>query len=99
MHAHQPRRALRLPPPAAAGGRCAVDATPRAYPPPRQQLSVGLPCGSTFLSFINSHPLQELDVEGEMQRGLLPGLMSLSAKFVPTLKSVSALTVSERAVA
>ncbi|GAB4820674.1 hypothetical protein N2152v2_007720 [Parachlorella kessleri] len=35
---------------------------------------------------------QELDVESEMQRGLLPGLMSLSAKFVPTFKAVASRT-------
>jgi len=36
---------------------------------------------------------QELDVEGEMQRGLLPGAMALSAKFVPTLKTVTQRTI------
>ena len=34
----------------------------------------------------------ELDVEGEMARGLLPGAMALSAKFVPTVKSVALRT-------
>ena len=32
----------------------------------------------------------ELDVDGEMQRGLLPGLLALSAKFLPTIREVSA---------
>ena len=36
--------------------------------------------------------LQEMDVEGEMQRGLLPGTIALSSKFVPALKKVSAQT-------
>ncbi|KAI8105747.1 hypothetical protein M9434_000329 [Picochlorum sp. BPE23] len=30
----------------------------------------------------------ELDVEGEMQNGLLPGVMALSVKFVPTVQKV-----------
>ena len=34
----------------------------------------------------------ELDVESEMSRGLLPGVMSLSAKFVPTVKAVTLRT-------
>ena len=34
-----------------------------------------------------------MDVEREMQRGLLPAAMSLSAKFVPTLKRVAGRTV------
>ena len=35
----------------------------------------------------------ELDVEGELQRGLLPGAMALSGKLVPTLKSSHARTL------
>lgn len=35
---------------------------------------------------------QELDVEGEMQKGLLPGVMTLSAKFMPTVQSVARRT-------
>lgn len=35
---------------------------------------------------------QELDVEGEMARGLLPGVLSLSTKFVPTVKRVALRT-------
>lgn len=31
---------------------------------------------------------EELDVEGEMQNGLLPGIMVLSAKFIPTMRKV-----------
>jgi len=36
---------------------------------------------------------QELDVEGEMQNGLLPGIMNLSVKFVPTIKTVVERTI------
>lgn len=36
---------------------------------------------------------QELDVDTEMQRGLLPGAMALSAKFVPVVQRVSQRTV------
>ena len=36
---------------------------------------------------------QEMDVEGEMARGLLPGAIALSSKFVPALKKVTAQTV------
>lgn len=35
---------------------------------------------------------QEMDVEAEMQRGLLPGAISLSSKFMPALKKVTAQT-------
>lgn len=31
---------------------------------------------------------QELDVDAEMQHGLLPGALALAAKFVPTIKQV-----------
>ena len=31
---------------------------------------------------------QELDVDTEMQHGLLPGALALTAKFVPTIKQV-----------
>lgn len=31
---------------------------------------------------------QELDVDSEMQHGLLPGSLALAAKFVPTMKQV-----------
>ncbi len=33
---------------------------------------------------------KELDVDGEMQKGALPGSLSIAAKLWPTLKSVSA---------
>ena len=36
---------------------------------------------------------QELDVEGELQNGLLPGIMNLSVKFVPTIKTVVERTI------
>ena len=36
---------------------------------------------------------EELGVEAELRRGLLPGALSLSAKFVPTIKAVTARTV------
>eukprot|EP00887_Chlorella_sp_A99_P002604 scaffold6.g2604.t1 len=36
---------------------------------------------------------QELDVEAEMERGLLPGAVSLSAKFLPTLHKVAGRVV------
>jgi hypothetical protein len=36
---------------------------------------------------------QELDVDAEMQNGLLPGLLALSGKFVPTVRSVAQKTV------
>ncbi len=36
---------------------------------------------------------QDLEVEAEMQRGLLPGLVVLSAKFLPTLRSATARTM------
>lgn len=36
---------------------------------------------------------QELDVEGEMQNGLLPGIMVLSAKFIPTMQKVIHRTI------
>ena len=32
---------------------------------------------------------QELEVDTEMQHGLLPGCLALAAKFVPTMKQVS----------
>ena len=31
---------------------------------------------------------QELEVDSEMQHGLLPGCLALAAKFVPTMKQV-----------
>lgn len=31
---------------------------------------------------------QELEVDTEMQHGLLPGCLALAAKFVPTMKQV-----------
>lgn len=34
-----------------------------------------------------------MDVEREMQRGLLPGAIALSSKFVPALKKVTAQTI------
>jgi len=37
--------------------------------------------------------VQELDVDTEMQRGMLPGAMALSAKFVPALQRVSQKTL------
>lgn len=40
-----------------------------------------------ILAFVRT-VYQELDVEGEMQRGLLPGIMSISAKFIPTVQLV-----------
>ncbi|KAL4442065.1 hypothetical protein ABPG77_011326 [Micractinium sp. CCAP 211/92] len=36
---------------------------------------------------------QEMDVEAEMQRGLLPGAIALSSKFVPALKKVTFQTM------
>ncbi len=36
---------------------------------------------------------QELDVDTEMQRGMLPGAMALSAKFVPVVQRVSRKTL------
>ena len=36
---------------------------------------------------------EELDVEGEMQNGLLPGIMVLSGKFVPTMRKVVKRTI------
>ena len=36
---------------------------------------------------------QELDVDTEMQRGMLPGAMALSAKFVPVVQRVSQKTL------
>lgn len=39
------------------------------------------------------HFQQEMDVEREMQRGLLPGAIALSSKFVPALKKVTAQTI------
>ncbi|KAK9824432.1 hypothetical protein WJX72_010204 [[Myrmecia] bisecta] len=35
----------------------------------------------------------ELDIDAEMQRGLLPGFISLSGKFVPTIQAVTQRTV------
>jgi hypothetical protein len=37
----------------------------------------------------------ELDVEGEMARGLLPGAMALSSKFMPVVTSVTLRTVEQ----
>ncbi|EFN50506.1 hypothetical protein CHLNCDRAFT_55812, partial [Chlorella variabilis] len=36
---------------------------------------------------------QEMDVEAEMARGLLPGTIALSSKFVPAIKKVAAQTI------
>jgi hypothetical protein len=36
---------------------------------------------------------EEMEVDAEMQRGLLPGALALSAKFVPALRAVAARTV------
>ena len=36
---------------------------------------------------------EELDVEGEMQNGLLPGVMVLSSKFIPTMRKVIRRTI------
>ena len=36
---------------------------------------------------------QELDVDAEMQRGLLPGILALSAKLLPTVQRVARNTV------
>lgn len=36
---------------------------------------------------------QELDVDTEMQRGLLPGMLALSAKLVPTVQRVAVNTL------
>jgi hypothetical protein len=48
-----------------------------------------------FLFFLFAKTVyQELDVEGEMARGALPGLVSLSSKFVPAIKSVASKTIS-----
>ncbi len=44
------------------------------------------------MSFQQCWFLQELDVDTEMQRGLLPGAMALSAKFVPVVQRVSQRT-------
>ena len=38
-------------------------------------------------------PEQELDVDAEMQRGLLPGAIALSGKFVPAVRGVSQRSV------
>lgn len=50
-----------------------------------------IPCPHARLT----HPLapQEMDVEAEMQRGLLPGAIALSSKFVPALKKVTFQTM------
>lgn len=42
---------------------------------------------------------QDLEVEAEMQRGLLPGLVVLSSKFLPTLRSATARTITSAAQA
>lgn len=48
-----------------------------------------------FLLFLFAKTVyQELDVEAEMGRGALPGLVSLSSKFVPALKSVTSKTIA-----
>jgi len=36
---------------------------------------------------------EEMEVDAEMQRGLLPGALALSAKFVPALRAVAYRTV------
>ncbi|CAL8460688.1 g219 [Coccomyxa elongata] len=47
-----------------------------------------------FLFLFGKTVYQELDVDAEMQRGLLPGAVALSGKFVPVLQSVSQRTVA-----
>ncbi len=42
---------------------------------------------------------EEMEVDAEMQRGLLPGALALSAKFVPALRAVAYRTVEVRAPA
>ena len=41
---------------------------------------------------------QELDVDTEMQHGLLPGALALTAKFVPTIKQVTLHLQLERCI-
>ena len=36
---------------------------------------------------------EEMEVDAEMQRGLLPGALALSAKFVPAIRAVASRTV------
>ena len=36
----------------------------------------------------------ELDIDAEMQRGLLPGVLALASKFVPTVKAVVRRTIT-----
>lgn len=50
-------------------------------------------CIIAFLLFARTLYL-EMDVDGEMQKGALPGILSLSGKLMPALKSVSQKTVS-----
>lgn len=38
--------------------------------------------------------LQELDVDAEMQRGLLPGAIALSGKFMPAVRGVAQRSVA-----
>lgn len=46
-----------------------------------------------FLLFLRTLYI-EMDVDGEMQKGALPGLVSLGAKFVPSVKNVSQNTIT-----
>ena len=60
-------------------------------------------CPATTCSFIGVSTItalchaqtvyEEMEVDAEMQRGLLPGGLALSAKFVPALRSVAYRTV------
>lgn len=50
-------------------------------------------CIIGFLLFVRTLYL-EMDVDGEMQKGALPGMLSLSGKLMPAVKSVSRRTVS-----
>lgn len=38
---------------------------------------------------LSAAALQEMDVEAEMARGLLPGTIALSSKFMPAIKKVN----------
>ncbi|GMH34197.1 hypothetical protein BSKO_02031 [Bryopsis sp. KO-2023] len=46
-----------------------------------------------FLLFMRTLYI-EMDVDGEMQKGALPGMLSLGAKFVPSVKNVSQKTIT-----
>ncbi len=51
------------------------------------------PHTTIYLPLYTQTVYQELDVDTEMQRGLLPGLIALSAKLVPTIQRVAQNTV------